>query len=118
VTRIYHTDASGRAWLSPPPAYDPLVGTRARAAGVRTNLMDAFVHMRLPPPTATFSVSASDDAQPPDVVGAGLRDLRDLREREGEGGGSGSGGPAGFGDVMDLDGFVRWCAQAGGAGMR
>jgi hypothetical protein len=130
VKRIYHIDTEGRGWLSPPPAYAPLIGPSALALGQTHNLMDAFVRMSLP------SASASASHPPPSKsVPLGSTAGTSARERTAAAnsgsqsqakGSRSSPGPKveapthgdvpedrpelGFGDVMDLDSFVNWCS--------
>ncbi|KAI0831761.1 N-terminal glutamine amidase-domain-containing protein [Trametes gibbosa] len=90
----------GARYASPPPPYPPLRGAKARAMGVRHNLMEAFVEMGVWGADSKSAAAAAAPAAPP-LIG------ECVARREGEA------GPAAreavqHGQVMDAAEFVRW----------
>ncbi|KAI0328116.1 hypothetical protein GY45DRAFT_1255775 [Cubamyces sp. BRFM 1775] len=81
----------GPRYSMPPPPYPPLCGAKARALGVTNNLMASFVSMS----RAHVQTPARDTQDTPAPAPRHLA--------------------AGYGQVMDMDGFVAWLAGPAGS---
>ena len=111
----------------PPPPYPPLRGTKARALGVTNNLMASFVSMSLSHVRALEVKSTPAPIQHEGTVSSGPdSDSEHIQPRATIDSGSVHSGwqlpsalsktlAEGYGQVMDLDGFVAWLAGPSGS---
>ncbi|OJT11128.1 hypothetical protein TRAPUB_12342 [Trametes pubescens] len=101
-----HTEAPQTAeedprYASPPPGYLPICGAKARAMGIVDNLMGSFVAMdALPAPHAEGSAACREDEDKCEDEGPWSIESEAVR----------------YGQVMDMDAFLRWLPGSSDAG--
>ena len=115
----------GPRYSMPPPPYPPLCGNKARALGVTNNLMESFVsmsraHIQTPArETQDAPAPAPRQLHEGTIVNGPNSDM----EATTDSGSVHSEGwqlptqslAAGYGQVMDMDGFVAWLAGPAGS---